>query len=108
MRIEKSLLDILNLLDDLPWDYQLYLKTECLSDLQVSALVLNDDDELERDENDEPRYASSKGYIYYLSIADLQAIKINLAMQKPSWSREDLVIAIDYYHKNDAYVVICS
>lgn len=107
MRVERSLLDILNLLDDLPWDHQLYLKTECLSDLQVSVLVLNDD-ELERDENDEPRYASSKGYVYYLSIADLQAIKENLEMQKPSWSREDLVTAIDYYHKNDAYFAIDS
>lgn len=108
MRVEKSLLEILNLLDDLPWDHQLYLKTECLSDFQVSVLVLNDDDELERDENDEPRYASSKGYAYYLSIADLQAIKDNLAMKKSSWSREDLVIAIDYYHENDAYFTIGS
>ncbi len=107
MRVESSLFDILLRLDELPWDHQVYLKTECLSDLQLSALVLNDD-ELERDENDEPTYASSKGYKHYLGIADLQDIKQNLAIQKLNWSFKDLALAIDYYHKNDAYFAFDS
>ncbi|MCG7537561.1 hypothetical protein [Pseudoalteromonas sp. OOF1S-7] len=108
MRVEYSFFEVLDLLDKLPWDHHLYLKSESLSGLQVSVLVLNDDDELERDENDEPSYASSKGYRYFLSVADLQDIKENLAIQKPSWSCSDLVIAIDYYHKNDAYFAFDS
>ncbi|GMM84479.1 hypothetical protein [Pseudoalteromonas sp. MTN2-4] len=84
------------------------MKTERLSDLQLSALVLNYDDELERDENDEPTYASSKGYKHYLGIADLQDIKQNLAIKKLNWSFKNLALAIDYYNKNDAYFAFDS
>ena len=80
MRIEQSLNEILKSLDDLPWDHQLYVKDQNLDDVNALALVLNDDDEVERDEDDEPEFATSQGYRYFLSIADLQSIsKIWLA-----------------------------
>jgi len=106
MRIERSLSDILKPLDDLPWDHQVYLKRGSLSDLMASVIVLND--EIERDDNDEPKYVTSRWVKYFLGVADLQDIKGNLSNQESQWSNEDLIYVICYYHANYTFATIGS
>ncbi|WP_444888650.1 DUF7716 domain-containing protein [Microbulbifer sp. JMSA008] len=108
MILETSLIEILKSLDELPWDHQLYLSSGGISSLESMALVLSDDDEIERDSEDEPLYATERQYQYYLGIQDLQGIKDNLQSQSPIESIEELVAAINFYHENDAFICINS
>lgn len=88
MRSEQNLKSILESLDNLPWDHGLYVKDMELKNPHAQVLVLQDDAEVDRDSADEPAFASSRGYQYFLSVADLQDVKDNLAQQDDSWAPE--------------------
>ncbi|WP_295890652.1 hypothetical protein [uncultured Vibrio sp.] len=71
-------------------------------------LIIDDDLEEERDDEDEPIYPIEKGYKSFLSVADLQSIKSNLLEQNPGFSEGELLSAVKYYYENDAFIVINS
>ncbi|GAA5214802.1 hypothetical protein ACFSJ3_15990 [Corallincola platygyrae] len=104
MRLEQPLEVLIGSIDELPWDHQLYVLSSSLANYHEMALVLDDDAELERDQHDEPAFASSKGYQYFMSIADLQEVKRNLVSRESGSSLQRLIDAILYYHKNDAFI----
>lgn len=104
MRIEQSLEKIFGSIGDLPWDHQLYVGDANLADLQASALVLDDDSEDERDDEDEPAFATSRGYQYFLGIADLQSIERNLSYRVPRFTLQQFVEAVLHYHNHDEYL----
>ncbi|MEL4340097.1 hypothetical protein AAEH92_05180 [Shewanella xiamenensis] len=70
----------------------------------MTMLIIDDELEEERDEQDEPLYPQTQGYQYFLSIADLQSIKANLVQQLPHATLYDIIHAVSYYYQNDAYM----
>lgn len=108
MRSEQNLKSVLESLDTLTWDHELYVEDTELKDLHARVLVLQDDAEDVRDSEDEPVFASSRGYQYFMSIADLQDVKDNLAQQDDGWTLEKLIEAIRYYRRHDAFQTISS
>nr|WP_208598943.1 hypothetical protein [Photobacterium angustum] len=76
----------------------------------MSSRILIIDDELEekRDDDDEPIYPIEKGYKNFLSVADLQSVKSNLHEQKTDFSSRELLSAVKYYYENDAFIQINS
>ncbi|MCD1647530.1 DUF7716 domain-containing protein [Marinobacter adhaerens] len=108
MRSEQTLKSILESLDDFPWDHELYVKDAELKDSHAVALVLQDDAEVDRDSDDEPAFASSRGYQYFMPIADLQNVKDNLQQQDGCLTLEKLINAIRFYRQNDGFQTISS
>lgn len=103
MRSEQTLKRILESLDDFPWDHELYVKDAELKDPHEIVLVLQDDAEVDRDNNDEPAFASTRGYQYFTTIADLQEVKTNLQQQDGSVTLKKLINAFRYYRQNDGF-----
>lgn len=106
MRLELTLKQALNSLDQFSWDHDLYVKDKNLIDQNV--LILDDEVEIDRDENDEPSYAINNGFHYFLSICSLQDVAENLKSQKEMFTYEDLVSAIEFYYQNNSFIKINS
>jgi hypothetical protein len=94
--------------DTLDWNLYAYIDSSVAISMASLILIINDDEEDERDENDEPTYPLSKGYKSFLSVADLQSIKSNLAQQKPNYINSELLEAVKHYYENDAFVQVNS
>ena len=103
MRVETTLQKILITALDLPWDHHLYLETGLIA-LQHKALVLNDDEEVERNDKDEPIYATSRGFSYYLNMQDVQSVVENARSQVNEPSLAQLFEALKHYHDRDSYI----
>jgi len=108
MRQLIQLKELIDTLDNLSWDLTIYTKGRVLSRLDESVLILDDDAELERDEEDEPLYATENGFRYFLDVSSVQDIRDNLQAQNPNYSVDDLLAAIKYFVNNDAYVCLNS
>nr|WP_136252536.1 hypothetical protein [Ningiella ruwaisensis] len=104
MRLEQSLEITLNSIDNLPWDHQVFITDFSLSNMGQLVLVIDDDEEAERDLNDDPVFATSRGFRSFLSVKQLQEIKENLVNSEYDFSVEKFVEAILYYHKYDAFI----
>lgn len=104
MRLHDNLSDILAKAADLPWDHHVYLHEGAPFAPSTRALVLNDDDEYERDDEGEPLYATSLGMKYCLTVQNLQDIVSNLNQQISNPDSKALVAALEYYVEHDAYV----
>ena len=77
MRLETTLGEILQKAEGLPWDHHLYVpRTERLM-IGSPVIVLKDDEELERSENDEPIYTDSKNMKYLLGLSAVHDIVDN-------------------------------
>lgn len=98
--------ELLNSIDDLPWNYRIYISSTGLETDSEVLLVNLDEEDL--DENDEPVYAGSRWWKHFLSISDIQDVKVNLQQQTTEWDRETLIKAINHFYKTDAYIVIDS
>jgi hypothetical protein len=92
--------------DSLEWNLYAYIDSSAVISMSSLILIIDDDEEDERDENDEPTYPPSKGYKSFLSVADLQSIKSNLAQQKPNYINSELLEAVKFYYENDAFVLV--
>jgi hypothetical protein len=94
--------------ESLEWNLYVYIDSSTAISMASLIMIINDDEESERDENDEPMYPRSKGYNSFLSVADLQDVKSNLAEQKPNFIINELIEAVKYYYENDAFVQVNS
>ena len=77
--------------ESLEWNLYVYIDSSTAISMASLIMIINDDEESERDENDEPMYPRSKGYNSFLSVADLQDVKSNLAEQKPNFIINELI-----------------
>jgi hypothetical protein len=94
--------------ESLEWNLYVYIDSSTAISMASLIMIINDDEESDRDENDEPMYPRSKGYNSFLSVADLQDVKSNLAEQKPNFIINELIEAVKYYYENDAFVQVNS
>lgn len=108
MRYQGILTEILTKAADLPWDHHLYLQEGCHISEDTHALVLNDDEEFERDAYDEPLYATEHGMKYCITIQALQDIISNLQQQVSNPTDKALLAAFKHYVENDAFIEIAG
>ena len=106
MRLEIQLKELFDTLKNQPWDHTIYTKEPKFKMLDQSILILDDDAEIGRDENNEPLYATEKGFKYFLSVSCVQDIRDNLKSQKPDYTLDELLVAVDFYYHNDAFICI--
>ena len=106
MRLELNLESVLDKIESMEWNLDAYVPFDESISMSTTVLIIDDDEEDERDEQDEPIYPASKGYKSFLSVANLQSIKNNLLEQKVNYERRDLMNAVNYYYKNDAFIQI--
>lgn len=104
MRLTLTLETLLSQLGSFSWHLDVYKTLEQPLNPTMTMLIINDELEEERDQQDEPLYQQIQGYQYFLSIADLQSIKANLVQQLPNASLHDIIHAVSYYYQNDAYM----
>ncbi|MBW8185433.1 DUF7716 domain-containing protein [Shewanella nanhaiensis] len=102
----KNLGDILYNCDDIDWDLALYLGSNDSFNLNMEVII-HDPDDVEDDEDDNPKVVEEKNYMYILSIQDIQSIKDNLEQQTNRIAtREELLLAFEYYYRNDAFMEV--
>lgn len=104
MRLTLTLETLLSQLGSFSWYLDVYKTSEQPLNPTMTMLIIDDELEEERDQQDEPLYPQTQGYQYFLSIADLQSIKANLVQQLPNASLHDIIHAVSYYYQNDAYM----
>ncbi|MEE1981821.1 hypothetical protein [Shewanella xiamenensis] len=108
MRLTLTLETLLSQLGSFSWHLDVYKALEQPLSSTMSVLIIDDELEEERDQQDEPLYPQTQGYQYFLSIADLQSIKANLVQQLPHATLHDIIHAVSYYYQNDAYINVES
>ncbi|BDA60879.1 DUF7716 domain-containing protein [Shewanella xiamenensis] len=104
MHLTLTLETLLSQLGSFSWHLDVYKVLEQPLNPTMTMLIIDDELEEERDEQDEPLYPQTQGYQYFLSIADLQSIKANLVQQLPHATLYDIIHAVSYYYQNDAYM----
>ncbi|ABI38876.1 conserved hypothetical protein [Shewanella sp. MR-4] len=104
MRLTLTLETLLSQLSSFSWHLDVYKALDQPLSPTMSVLIIDDELEEERDQQDEPLYPQTQSYQYVLSIADLQSIKANLVQQLPNATLHDLIHAVSYYYQNDAYI----
>ncbi|WP_330148763.1 hypothetical protein [Shewanella xiamenensis] len=104
MHLTLTLETLLSQLGSFSWHLDVYKVLEKPLNPTMTMLIIDDELEEERDEQDEPLYPQTQGYQYFLSIADLQSIKANLVQQLPHATLHDIIHAVSYYYQDDAYM----
>ena len=86
-----------------PWNYALYAAPDLPFELNLPVLIWDVDDV---DENtDLPAEAKSLGMVYVLGMQTIQGIVSNAKEQRPEASIERLLDALDFYYRNDTFVI---
>lgn len=106
MRLTLTLETLLSKLSSFSWHLDVYKALDQPLSPTMSVLIIDDELEEDRDQQDEPLFPQTQGYQYVLSIADLQSIKANLVQQQPNATLHDLIHAVSYYYQHDAYINI--
>ena len=104
MRYKSKFEKLIEELDEYEWFFDVYTKgrRELASDTDV--LILDDDDEDERDEYDEPIYPASKGFFRLMSIADIRSVIENMEEVCVDFTTEKIVDAVIHYYDNDSFL----
>lgn len=100
----QSLESILQTLDQLPQDYALYVVKKDYHDFEKCCVL--DPDEAEDPDGSEYEYVQENNLRYFLEISILAQVKHNLKEQAPSYSSQQLVDAVMYYFKHDAFMEV--
>lgn len=87
--------DILNQIQELPWDHDLYVTS---TDLSLGQEVGVFDDEYEPEEKSALKY--------YLTIQDVQSVIENIEAQVINPTQQQKLMAIKHYHANDAFMQV--
>lgn len=99
--LEKVLLNI----DNLPWEYALYIpstSSNWLADMPVMVL----DPEETDDPDDDPDEAKKNGLKYALTISSVQDVVENIRMQNEKADLDLLIKALKYYYDNDSFMAV--
>lgn len=98
-----SLREVLQRVDELPWNNAVYLPRNVSWDLETVAIVWDPDD-VDDDSDEEPAYPGSLGMRYVLGVRDVQGIVSNLLQQRGECSIEDKLRAFLFYCDNAAFI----
>lgn len=100
-----TLAKVLLKIEDLPWEYALYIPgANATWSEDMKCMVL--DPEETNDPDDDPDVARANGLKYALTISDLQDIVENVNAQKKSVDQKVLIDAIKYYYDNGAFITL--
>ncbi|MEZ8639221.1 hypothetical protein AB6D55_04575 [Vibrio splendidus] len=100
-----TLAKVLLKIEDLPWEYALYIpRANATWSEDMKCMVL--DPEETNDPDDDPDVARANGLKYALTISDLQDIVENVNAQKKSVDQKVLIDAIKYYYDNGAFITL--
>lgn len=86
---------------ELPWDFELFMPFDKPVTLEMDCLVL---DLSEYDDGDQHPEAEKLGFRYVIGIHQVQAIVENARLQDPNATEAQLLAALMYYLRNDAFV----
>ncbi len=101
MRYKTNFQKLIDELDEYEWFFDVYAKS--CTDLSASTkiLIIDDEDEDERDEYDESPY---KGYGSLLSIAQLRSVLENLEQGCEVITTVKIIDAVVHYYDNDSFI----
>lgn len=100
----QKLSEILIEIDALPWNYALFLPVEKPWNGDALCVVLDPNDSEDADED--PEMAKQLNLTYALSVQDAQSIVANAKEQLPTINMQGLVDALNFYHANDAFIIL--
>jgi len=104
MRYRSDFQKLIEELDEYEWFFEVYAKKGKDLSSSTKLLIIDDEDEDERDEFDEPTYPSSKGYGYLMSIAQLRSVLENMEEGCDDLTIENIINAVIHYYDNDSYM----
>jgi hypothetical protein len=98
-----SLAQVLWSINDLPWDYALYIPiadTSWTEDMKCMVL----DPETTNNPDDDPDEAKSNGLKYALTIGEVQDVVENIKAQKHNAEIGLIIKALNFFYENDAFI----
>ena len=98
-----SLKELLTIPDTVPSNHGVAMASAAPMDLHTKVLVFNFDDL--NDEQDMPDQARESGYAIVLTKPEIEDIVLNCKLQRNGASPEELVKSLEFYLKNDAFIV---
>jgi hypothetical protein len=100
-----TLAKVLLKIEDLPWEYALYIPAADASWSEDMKCMVLDPEETD-DTDDDPDVAKANGLKYALTISDMQDIVENANAQKKNIDQKVLIDAIKYYYDNGAFIAL--
>jgi hypothetical protein len=100
-----NLTSVLSSIDELPWEFALYIPSSNPSWEPDMPVMVLDPEETDNQDSD-PREAVDHGLEYAIMISSIQDVVDNLVMQKASAEPSDFAKALKYYYQNDSFVEV--
>lgn len=100
-----TLAKVLLNIEDLPWEYALYIPTTDAGWSENMKCMVLDPEETE-DPDDDPDAAKANALKYALTISDVQDIVINAKAQKEDIQQSLIIKAVKYYYDNGAFITL--
>jgi len=99
MRFKTNLGKLVEEAEEYEWFFDIYVPDGIELSGETKVLILDDDDEDERDEFDEPLYPQKIGFHLLMSISQFLEVLENSEAEGLSKT----IKAINYYYENDAF-----
>ncbi len=99
------LCDALRSYKALKWSDAIFVDTSRPLELDTACLI-HDPDDVDDEEADLPDAATALGYDYLIDVQTFQSICINLLDQKSDADLAEMLHALQFYIKNDAFIVL--
>ena len=100
-----TLANMLSNIQQLPWEYALYIATPEANWLGDTKCMVLDPEETD-DPDDDPVAAKANGFKYVLTISEVQDIVENIHAQRKNAEVDMLIKALKYYYDNDAFITL--
>ena len=104
MRYKTNFKKLIDELDEYEWFFDIYAKRSTDLSGCTNLLIIDDEDEDERDEFNEPSYPASKGYGLLMSIAQLRSVLENMEEVCDDFTIEKIIDAVMHYYDNDSFM----
>lgn len=104
MRYKTNLSKLLEEAEEYEWFFDIYVPDDIELTGETKVVVLDDDDEDERDEFDEPLYPRKIGFHLLMSISQLLDVISNIEENNDISDLSITIKAINYYYENDAFI----
>jgi len=103
--IKTTLANMLLNIQQLPWEYALYIATHDVNWSGDTKCMVLDPEETDNPDDD-PVAAKANGLKYALTISDVQSIVENIHAQRERIEMDVLINALKYYYDNDAFITL--
>ncbi len=102
-----TLVDVLSNIDELPWQYALFIPKENPNWLPDMPAMVLDPDETD-DPDDDPEEAKNNGLTYALTMSSVKQVVENLQAQTEKANLDIQINALRYYFDNDAFITLTN